>query len=279
MKSMTAYGRHTFSLSKGGRLTIEVASLNGKGLHIDVQAPAESLGMTYELRQIVSRHLKRGSVTVRVTRADHSHSLDLSHLERVKRDAQEVAERLGYGSDALSLRLLLELAAREPLAHEPRESGIEKGTLEALSALDAMQRQEGSLLSRVIGEAFDAAEAALASIERSEGVAEARRLTLMKRLEALGLPDDERVTREVALIAERSDIKEEVDRLKSHIQQGRSLLSEDRPVGLELGFLAQEMLREASTIGAKSYGEEAIRYVIAMKQAIAAIKEQSANVV
>jgi uncharacterized protein (TIGR00255 family) len=153
----------------------------------------------------------------------------------------------------------------------------------ALEGLDAMRRAEGERLGAQLERSLVAVEAAAGAIEsRSAQTREARREGLLERLRALvgelGL-DDARLYQEAARAVERLDVAEEIQRLRSHVASVRELLAGGGgAVGKRLDFLAQELMREANTIGSKIADAAAVRQVVELKAEIERLREQVQNV-
>nr|WP_054702277.1 DUF1732 domain-containing protein [Desulfosarcina cetonica] len=153
----------------------------------------------------------------------------------------------------------------------------------ALSDLDAMRRVEGDNLAEDFRQRLDGIAVMLAKIEaQADQVPALARQRLVERIEALtrGIVeiDETRISQEAALLADRSDISEEIVRAKSHIQQFRSLMADDAPAGRPLNFLLQEFNREFNTMGAKS-GKAAMSHtIVAVKSELEKLREQVQNV-
>jgi uncharacterized protein (TIGR00255 family) len=153
---------------------------------------------------------------------------------------------------------------------------------QALAGLDGMRRAEGAHLEADLRRALDAVEAAAARIETlsAAGRAERRDAVLARARELsaeLGL-DDGRLYQEVVRLLDRHDVAEELQRLRSHVAQARGLLSADAPCGKRLDFLAQELAREANTLGSKAASAEMVQEVVALKSEVERVREQVQNV-
>jgi uncharacterized protein (TIGR00255 family) len=145
-----------------------------------------------------------------------------------------------------------------------------------------MRKAEGTLLETDLRERLKVIESALARVEKEAPlVAEAHRKSMLERLaqEGVGLNiEDERIVREVALFADRSDITEEITRLHSHLKQMRGMFSSRKPCGRALDFLAQEMFREINTIGSKGNSASIAQQVVTMKSELEKCREQIQNI-
>jgi uncharacterized protein (TIGR00255 family) len=153
---------------------------------------------------------------------------------------------------------------------------------QALDGLEQMRRAEGEHLSSDLEGCLGAVSASAQGLERlcSEGQ-EARRELLVERVRTLtadmGL-DDSRLYQEVARLVDRHDVSEELQRLGSHVAQARELLRSDEPCGKRLDFLAQELMREANTLGSKAASAEVVHAVVGLKSVIEKLREQVQNV-
>jgi uncharacterized protein (TIGR00255 family) len=153
---------------------------------------------------------------------------------------------------------------------------------QALEALEAMRRAEGANLARDLAQGLDALGAAIEELSAlsDAGKAERREASARRVRELaaeLGL-DDARFYQEVVRQAERADVTEEVQRLRSHVQQFRELMQSHEPTGKRLDFLTQELMREANTLGSKSSSTPLIQQVVALKNLIERLREQVQNV-
>ncbi len=291
MNSMTGFGRGVAE-QDGSAVVVEVAAVNSrKQSDLRVVMPREVSALEPLLRQRVQERVNRGSLTVTV-----QYSL------APERRAEALVIDVGLGVQAAHrLRELATAAGLEPritladllaipgvvgnTAESPAEWVRDLATDaldEALDALRTMQRTEGEKLRHDLENRLATIRDRVESIAlRADEALLLQRQRLQERIAVLGvdLPlDDERLAREVAFYAEKSDITEEIVRLRSHLDQFADLLDEDRDVGRELEFLCQEMNREASTIGAKTTETAIAEIGISMKAELARIREQVMNV-
>ncbi|MGB3195396.1 MAG: DUF1732 domain-containing protein, partial [Phycisphaerae bacterium] len=164
------------------------------------------------------------------------------------------------------------------------ESLVKQAAREALDRLDVMRETEGQATAKDLAANLEEMARRVAAVRSRAGcVIQEYRDRLQERAQALleGVEiaaDDATLAREVAFFAERSDINEELARLESHLEQMRDLLGASEPVGRRLEFLAQEMSREANTIGAKSNDVQIAREVLPIKVAVDRLREQSQNI-
>lgn len=293
-RSMTAYGRAHVTTESSSFL-IEIHSVNRKSLDITVNLPKELLMFDMDFRKELSKEVKRGFITVRVTREEvHSKNgrltlPDLEEMKAIQKQCQIYAKELGYHpKEAISFTDLLNYgisSSGSPALEvdEKLQGQLLEGFKKALSKFIAMREREGATLLEDIGPRLDEIEAQLNKIaERVKAAPEMFREKLEKRLEELDLlkgEDDERMMRELILLAEKVDVTEEMTRLRSHVQQFRDLMSsKKRRVGRELDFLIQEMNREVNTTAAKSQDIEITMAILEMKTEQEKIREQIQNI-
>ncbi|HEY6080317.1 MAG TPA: DUF1732 domain-containing protein, partial [Polyangiaceae bacterium] len=199
----------------------------------------------------------------------------------------ELRDELAPGSEVpvTALASLPQLLVDSPRAtSQGIEQALSGAFVLALSRLDEMRHREGEALGRELGERV-AALRGLCDQARalSSGAAERQLGRLRERVtrllaEAGGNPDAGRLETELALIADRSDVTEELVRLTSHFEQFSSLLGQPEPVGRRMEFLLQEMAREANTLGSKSQDVKLSHLVVDMKSELEKIREQVQNV-
>jgi len=159
---------------------------------------------------------------------------------------------------------------------------VEQATRGAVAELVSRREHEGAALGEILsGLCTRIDELRLAVRERSPDVVAEHHAKLRERLQALledATVDEQLLAREIAVLADRADVTEEIDRLGAHVIHAREVLAGDDAAGRTLDFLAQEMLREVNTIGSKSNDAALTRLVIDMKSAVEQLKEQVANI-
>ena len=289
LASMTGFARaegHT----DGFAWAWELRSVNGRGLDLRFRLPPGTDGLEPALREAAGKALKRGNVTA---------NLSLKREEIAAFSVDPVALEQ-------ALKLALDLAARIPGAPPPRAEGLLRlpgvirsavtetdvpvpgvailaGFAEALRLMVIARRGEGVRLGEIL-------RGQLAEISTLHGTAgaqaadqpEAHRTKVMDNLRALladvpGLPE-ERIAQEVALLAARSDVREELDRLASHIAAAEALLAEGEAIGRRFDFLVQEFNREANTLCSKSSSVALTATGLKLKATIEQMREQVQNV-
>lgn len=281
-RSMTGFGRAMLAQGNAN-LTAEVSTVNQRGLAVVVHLPAEWAELETRLGAVVRESFQRGKVTVRLGCTQvGTGGPDLTEPLRHLRD---LATRHGIKGepDWHVLQRLVEQQqgiAGLPVPDETMAEAAARCLREALRACDGMRAKEGEALVRDLSTRLDAIAALVERMAASERTSPTRtRDRLLRRLADLGVGidlADERVLRELALHADRSDITEELTRLRSHIEQGRSQLGQSAP-GRGLDFLTQEFLREVNTIGSKAAEVETTRAVLEAKTEIERFREQVQN--
>lgn len=273
----------------------DIRSVNGKGFDLRLRLP-EIEGLEAAVREAVAQRAKRGNITLnlRLSRKEAGEGLRLSKsgleaaIEAVVK-VEIAAKDRGITfvpptpTDILALRGVIEQGA--PEIEDP--AGLRAALLTDLNAIlgafVAMRRAEGAQIGAVVAAQIDTIEGLTA---QAEALAEARRPQAAEALKAAlarvldGAPgaDPDRIAQELALLAVKSDVTEEIDRLRAHIVAARALLAEDGPVGRKFEFLAQEFVREANTLCSKSGNAALTQVGLDLKYAIDQMREQIMNV-
>jgi uncharacterized protein (TIGR00255 family) len=291
---MTGFGGAT-AQAEGVHYFLEVRSLNSKYFKAVIRLPDEFQGLEAEMESRLRARLARGAVTLTAKCTDISEAaaFEVNHraLERYIEQIR-MAPLVAKGNVSIDVASLLGLPGvlQPPANEEARLAGARAAFLplldRACDALLEMRATEGRTLREDLAGQRDLIIDRLAKIaERAPGVVAEYEARLKSRIDALLLSADLRVEpveliREIAVYAERTDIAEEISRLKGHMDQFTEMLSSenDRPVGRTLDFLSQEMLREANTIASKSPDSGISRAIVEIKGAIDRIKEQVQNV-
>ncbi len=289
---MTGYGRG--QAAKGGLgFVVELSSVNRKQLEVALQLPRELDALEGKVREVVQAKVARGRVNVRVTmemdegllaaRANVNHALAKAYAKELNKLAGELKLSSELSVDAL-VRLpgVIEKEERSTDADQAWPI-VKKALLEGLVAFAGMRQAEGDHLEKDLAARIKSISGALSRIARcAPKVVKHYRTQLLKRLEEARLnlkpEDEERIAREVALFADRSDISEEITRLKSHFGQFEEFRKSTKPVGRTLDFLAQEMNREINTIGSKANDSAISKEVVFVKAELEKFREQVQNV-
>ena len=296
IRSMTGFGDAS-TQADGVHYSVELRSLNNKYFKCSVRLPEEFQGMEAELETQLRKRVSRGSFTLTVkfktTDAqavsrvnDEAIMTYLDHLETIHAKIQDQAVQIDL-TQLLALPGVLQPAQDEASLLSKSRPVISKLLDEATHRLLAMRATEGKALADDLSGHLNLIMERMKRIgERAPAVIEEYHIRLRGRMDELlskaELKADETLLiREVAVFAERADISEEVSRMAGHVAQFQEIIgngNDTEPVGRTLDFLAQEMLREANTIGSKSNDAQISRAMIEAKSAIDRIKEQVQNV-
>ncbi|GJM21990.1 MAG: hypothetical protein DHS20C15_19050 [Planctomycetota bacterium] len=283
---MTGFGRAQLEAS-GVRVSVELRSVNARGLSLRCRLPAEWSAQEARLERELRKHLARGSVdlTARVERAGPAPAprIDRNVLAHYRRELDKLGTPAVDGGNLL--RLPGVVSVKEPKLSSTQVERLMLAALrEALQALLDSRSREGARLARVMRRERTVLARQRVAVSRSAPrVVRQAHDSMRRRLDQLlgdaKVPsDDPTLLREVAVLADRSDVTEELDRLASHEQAFDELLAREAPVGRELDFLLQEMGRELNTLGSKSGEVSITQRVIAMKSAVDRLREQAANI-
>jgi len=283
--SMTGFATEE-TVVESHRLVWEVRSVNHRFLDISLRLPDEMRAFEPRCREMIGAALGRGKVdcTLRVSAAERevgSAALQVQALEALKDLERQVhqkfpdAGQLAVG-DILRWTGVLEDSRPELAAlAEPLAAGFAA----ALSSLSAARKREGGRLTEMLVERCDGIEKIIVELgPRLPEAQERYRDKLVKRLERLDIEaDPARLEQELALLAQRLDVTEELDRLGSHVSEVRDVLGRAEPIGRRLDFLMQELNREANTLSSKSQDEELTRAGVELKVLIEQMREQVQN--
>jgi uncharacterized protein (TIGR00255 family) len=292
IKSMTGFGRGE-AVSTGKRMQVEMKSLNHRYLEIFLRMPATLFPLETEIKKKIGERFSRGKIEVSI-RMDNEVNQDgtqalMLNLPLVRQYyslLSQIKEEL-HLPDEVTLSMMSgfrDLYVPKEVEEDPASlwKGLERGLVEAMDQLTEMRITEGEALASDLACRMNKIQEFLRIIvlRAPEVVAEYRqRLTERIRELTQGMIIDEgRIHQEVAILAEKSDVTEEVVRLESHIGQFMELLAGEEAIGRKVDFLIQEMNREINTIGSKSGDSETARQVIEIKSELAKVREQIQNV-
>ena len=291
MKSMTGHGRGE-AAEAGFKIAVEVSSVNRKQSEISVSLPDPLEPLEAQIRDEINRLISRGRLLVRVTMhaADTAHAkarINTKVAKAYTKELRALAKELKISSD-ITLDALLRAPGVLESAAEVDDAevfwpAVKRALDGALAGLVKMRSKEGKHLAGDLGQRLATIRAAVAEIrQQAPQVAVNYREALITRIRNAALEgvsaDDERLLKEVALFADRTDISEELTRLESHFKQFDDLLKSAEPVGRTFDFLIQEMNREVNTIGSKANDALIARHVVTVKAEFEKIREQIQNV-
>jgi len=295
LASMTGFSRDSGTLADGAHYVWELRSVNGRGLDLRLRLPNGLDALEPVLRDAAGRRLKRGNIQAGLALKQEARpalALDEATLERMLALALNVAARIPGGAPPRAEALLAlpgVLRAEQPEPDEAvqtlQRTALTEAFLRALDGLVAARAAEGERLRVILSALLDEIAALCAeAAHEAAGQPHAQRARLLENLavlldgDARGKIPEERLAQEVALLAQRSDVREELDRLQAHLGAARALLVEGDGAGRKLDFLTQEFVREANTLCSKSASVALTRTGLALKAAIERLKEQAANV-
>lgn len=289
---MTGFGEAR-SQSGGMAIAVEVRTINSRHFKLSYRSSEGYAGLEPDIETITREAIRRGTVQLnlrvdrRATADDYRINTDV--LENYRRQLKQYTGEVGeHASELLQTLLLLPGVVDENLRgeHDPRDDwpAIEPVIREALGALAKMRAEEGVALAsdlahngRQISELLDAVARRSPEVTQSyQSRLTGRVQQALSELNVTVEPAD--LLREIALFADRSDISEEIVRLRSHLQQYEAALLMSESSGRKLEFIAQEMGREINTIGSKANDAEISRLVVEIKTALERIREQIQNV-
>jgi uncharacterized protein (TIGR00255 family) len=290
LASMTGFARSAGSV-EGLAWAWELRSVNGRGLDLRLRLPPGFDALEPALREEAGKHLKRGNVSATLTvKRDDREKLapDPAALEQVLALATALAARIPgapppRAEALLALPGVLRAAAAEEQILAPQIEAARHGFAEALAGLVAARREEGgrlaAMLAGLLDEIFALRARAAAEAADQPAAQRARMLENLRELlrDGQNLPE-ERIAQEVALLAARSDVREELDRLDSHVQAARALLAEGAQIGRRFDFLVQEFNREANTLCSKSASVALTATGLRLKATIEQLREQVQNI-
>jgi len=288
---MTGFGRGAFSSEAFG-VTVEIKTVNNRYLDIHLRLGQELSAIEMIVRKRVGARLSRGRVDLNINfdrTGAATYEVNRPLIAGYVQALREIKEELGLAGeiDVNSLaRVPGALTAARDGFDEGNMAGVESALDQALDSLEQMRASEGAALAAEMRVRVTKIEAEVPIIEAAAaGLADAYRQRLQKRVteliargsQAIEL-DSGRLAQEVAYLADRSDISEELARLRSHLEQFRSSIDADGEVGKRLDFLLQELNREANTVLSKST-EIAIKdSALAIKAEVEKLREQVQNV-
>ncbi|MFO0871785.1 MAG: YicC/YloC family endoribonuclease [Pirellulales bacterium] len=290
--SMTGHGEARAQES-GLAIAVEVRAINNKYFKLNVRAGDRYGSLEPQIEALVRQHIRRGTIQLGIW-VDREPSADDFRLNEVvlasyRRQLASIEQHLRL-TEPIRLESLLGLpgVVDERLAHRADVEAdwpvIERVVRAALLNLEQMRRDEGQAMAADLRANRQAIARELEAIEaRAPRVIEAYRGKLRERIQKWLAEFDVRLgeadlVREVGLFADRSDISEEIVRLRSHLGQFDDLLASAEPSGRKLEFLTQEMFRETNTIGSKANDADIARHVIEIKAAIERMREMIQNV-
>lgn len=285
---MTGFGAADGAVG-GARASVEIRTVNHRFFSPNLKLPAAFARWEGEIRELLRQKIARGHVTL-TARVDRGASMgpviDEARLTHYAATLKELQKKLGLVGEVdltTLLRLPDVIAAPNDEVDPDAGPALAAVVSKAIDNLLAMRRAEGAQLSAFLIDRAQAVEERLGRIEKRAPVRlkeqhERIRRTVGELIGGAGA-DPQRVAQEVAILADKLDVAEELDRFRSHLNAFRDTARSDtaEPVGKRLGFILQEMVREANTIGSKANDAAILDDVIATKEELERIREQVEN--
>jgi uncharacterized protein (TIGR00255 family) len=285
IRSMTGYAAASAETGRG-RLSIEFRSVNGRFLDLSLRVAEELRSLEPLLREAITARLARGKVECRVSfleSATHApERLDPAALARLKTLADEAA-RAFPGAAPLRVADVLRwpgVLAAPASDEEATRAVLDRLCAHALDELVAMREREGAKLSQALAERVKQMRGRIEEVAPlvPEAVQNYQSRISEKLKEAIGSADDERIRSEVALFAAKSDVAEEIDRLRAHLTEVERTLARGGAAGKRLDFLAQELNREANTLASKAASQALSDCALELKLLVEQVREQVQNI-
>ncbi len=290
IKSMTGYGRAQGNFS-GGDITVEIKSVNNRYLDCGVKLPRGYAYLEEGVKSLVQKSISRGKVDVFITiNAAGADNVTISVNEPVAKgyiDAmRQLVEQYGIQDDisasAISRFSDVFIVEKQEQDENEVKTAISGVVQEALTAFDSMRTREGEALKAdLLGKAEGILDLVSKVEARSPITVKAYRDRLTAKMQEVledRQIDEARIIQEAAIYADKVAVDEETVRLRSHVDQLKTMLSEGGVIGRKLDFLMQEMNREANTIGSKGNDVEQARNVVNIKSELEKIREQIQNI-
>ena len=292
MNSMTGFGRST-RIADGLQCTIEIKSVNSRFLDLNIRSPKQVNSVEHSIRKCIQKSLHRGKVDVFVTLQDiddrekqflinsslKNQIQDLLVLEGFYKSAQEVplAAVMSISNEWIQIK-------DDEIQEDSLCSLITETTMEALDALVHMRTSEGVQIQQDLLERLSHMTAIIDDINahKKDAVLAYKENLRKKMLEYVDNLDiainEDRLLQEVAIMADKTDITEEIVRFRSHVVQLTNTLKKDEPIGRKLDFIIQEMNREVNTIGSKAMDIRLTDHVVQLKCELEKVREQVQNI-
>jgi uncharacterized protein (TIGR00255 family) len=283
---MTGFGAADGTVGSA-RVTVDVRTVNHRFFNPAIKLPAEFARWEPEIREALRKRISRGhvSVSIRIDRAPASIAVDEKRFAAYVEILRSLRDRFHLAGeiDLATVLRMPDVVGASSDGDEASSADLLHTVDRAVDALDRARLEEGARLASVLLGRVSAIEEALARIAAlapGRLVAHRDRLRESVRQLAEGMAvDEQRLAQEVAILADRVDIQEELDRFRSHVAAFRGALAAGgaEGVGKRLGFLLQEMLREANTTGSKANDAAIVQHVLTIKEELERIREQVEN--
>ncbi len=288
---MTGFGRGAVA-EKNFSVTVELKTVNNRFLDVSLRLSNEMQPLEAELKRLISGRLSRGRVDVNL---QYERTEEINYeLNRPMITGYLAAMKAMQDEFGLAGEPDLNVIAKLPNVMTPKKDdlseafafGVAAAATTAIEDLEKMRQSEGDMLKAELEARLDTIEQLLPAVEsESVSISEEYRQRLTKRIgEMLAKSESQieidqgRLAQEIAYLADRADISEEIARLRTHIEHFRAIMDEEKEVGKRLDFLTQELNREANTITSKTSNMIVKENALAIKSEIEKIREQVQNV-
>ncbi|WP_308512156.1 YicC/YloC family endoribonuclease [uncultured Veillonella sp.] len=292
MKSMTGFGSGT-ATKDGITCTVEIKSVNARFLDLFIRSPKQMNPFESIIRGMVQDRIHRGKVEVSVSIQDAGERPKTFTINSVlRKQIQELLVQEEFYDDPKKVPLQAVNSISNdwiqqqdtPIAEEVLSDIVKEATSSALDALIAMRAVEGEHIQQDLVDRIVTLENIISQIDTNKvGAVEAYREHIRSKIQEYLVSleasiSEERFLQEIAILADKTDITEEIVRFSSHVVQLKNTLTDKNPIGRKVDFILQEMNREVNTIGSKAMDSNIIEFVVQLKCELEKIREQVQNV-
>mgnify|MGYP000997607818 FL=1 len=292
MNSMTGFGRAT-QIVDGLQCTIEIKSVNSRFLDLNIRSPKQVNSVEHSIRKCIQKYIHRGKVDVCVTLQDvGDREKQFIINSSLKHQIQDLLVSEGFYREPQEVPLSAVMAISNDwvqiqdteVTEDVLQSLVTDTTTNALNALVRMRQSEGIHIQQDLLHRLSQMTNIIEDINSHKADAviaykENLRTKMMDYMEGLDITaNEDRLLQEVAIIADKTDITEEIVRFRSHVVQLTNTLKMDEPIGRKLDFIIQEMNREVNTIGSKAMDITLTDHVVQLKCELEKVREQVQNI-
>lgn len=292
MKSMTGFGSRT-ATKDGITCTVEIKSVNARFLDLFIRSPKQMNPFESIIRGMVQDRINRGKVEVSVSIQDAGERPKTFTINSVlRKQIQELLVQEEFYDDPKKVPLQAVNSISNdwiqqqdtPIAEEVLSDIVKEATRSALDALIAMRAVEGEHIQQDLVDRIVTLENIISQIDTNKaGAVEAYREHIRGKIQEYLVSleasiSEERFLQEIAILADKTDITEEIVRFSSHVVQLKNTLTDKNPIGRKVDFILQEMNREVNTIGSKAMDSNITEFVVQLKCELEKIREQVQNV-
>jgi len=282
---MTGFGSAEASVGSH-RVAVEIRSVNHRFFSPSIKTPSALVRLEGDIRELLRERITRGHVTASLrigSDAEAGPRLDADRIAAYVEQLKDLTKRFPMDLTWESILRLPQVVTTEEPAAAPDAQAVLPVVRQALEEMDSMRAVEGAKLREIILDRLAAIEGAMKRVaDRAPARVVEQRDRLRKAVTSLmegALPNEDRIAQEIAMLADRLDVAEEIARFATHISAFRATLDAPPPdgVGKRLGFLLQELLREANTTGSKANDASITAEVLTIKEDLERIREQVEN--